>query len=150
MNQPLRSAIPFPEYITVNMPATLLYYHGIDEGNHAFFVVEIQLRINGDTGELRHIVNVALGVILVGRRPRGNDSGDGGTLVVLDIAAHQDEASTHAVKHADKLFKVGVGGFSDFAQPYVANAYVKRVVIANAARNIWFHSVLELFTEFVK
>ena len=70
MNQELRSAIAFLEYFTVNMSATLLHNHGIDEGDHSFFVVEIQLRINGNAGELRDIVNVTLGVILVGRRPR--------------------------------------------------------------------------------
>ena len=70
MSQVLRSAIPFPEYLTVYMPATLLDYHCIDEGDHSFFVVEIELRINGDAGELGYIVNIALGVILVGRRPR--------------------------------------------------------------------------------
>lgn len=150
ISQYLRSPIPFSEYLSVNMPSTLLNYHGIDEGNHLFLVVEIELRINGDAGELGNIVNIALGVILGGWCPRGNDSGESGTLVVFDIAAHQDKASTHAIIHADELFKVGVIGLSDFAQPYVSNAYVKGVVVADAARNIWFHVLLELFAEFIK
>ena len=73
MSQVLRSAISFPEYITVYMSATLLHYHGIDEGDHSFFVVEIQLRINGDAGELRDIVNITLGVILGCGSPSADD-----------------------------------------------------------------------------
>lgn len=142
MNQVLRSSIPFPKCVTVDVTATFLYNHGINQGNHSFFVAEIQLRINGDAGELGNIVNVALGVILCRRSPCGNDCGESGTLVVLDITTHEDEASTHAVEHADELFEVGVIGLPDFAKPYVANTYVKWVVVADAARNIWFHFVL--------
>lgn len=116
-----------------DMLTTLVEDHGIHESVHLVLVVKVEGFIAGDLRHLADSCDVGLGVILVGWSPCGNDLGDGGAVVVAYVTTKENKASTHTIDHRDELLKVGVGGFTDFSQPDVADADIERVVVADAA-----------------
>lgn len=125
--------------VLVNMLPALDVNHCVDECDDLFLIGEIQLRIRSNLRKLAHGINVLLSVVFICWCPCCYDLGNGCALVVADISTHQHHASAHAIKHADELFKVGVVWFSDFAQPYIADADIERVIVADAARENLLH-----------
>ena len=81
-----------------------------------------------------HVGNVEVCGIFYRGSPRTDDGFDGGAVVVTDVAAYQDKGGTETVLHRHELLKLGVIRVVDFAQPYVADADVQRVVVADASR----------------
>lgn len=116
-----------------DMLAALMEDHGIHEAVHLVLVVVVEGFIAGDLRHLAYCNDVGLCVILGGWCPCSNDLRDGCAVVVAYVSTEEYEASTHTIDHGDELLKVWVGGFPDLAQPDVADAYVERVVVADAA-----------------
>ena len=119
----------------VNMLTALDIDHCVDECDDLILIGEIQLGIRLNLRQLADGIYILLSVVFVGWCPRCYDLGNGFALVVVDISTHQHHASAHSIKHADELFKVGVCRFLDFAQPYITDAYLERVLVADAARD---------------
>lgn len=120
------------------MLSALMVDHGIHESIHLVLVEVVEGFIAGDLRILADRSDVCLGVILGGWCPGSNDLGDGCAVVVAYVTTEEYEASTHTVDHIDELFKVGVGGFSNFTQPDVSDADIERVVVADAAGDRFF------------
>lgn len=68
------------------------------------------------------------------RSPRTDDGFDGCAVVVTNVPTEEDKGGTKSILHGDELLKLGVIRVVDFAQPYVADADVQRVVISDASR----------------
>lgn len=73
--------------LLVDMLASFDVDHRVDEGDHLVTVEVVERGIGSDAGELAHSVNILGDIVLGGRSPRSNDLGDGGAMVVADIAA---------------------------------------------------------------
>ena len=116
-----------------DMLTTLMEDHGIHESEHLVLVVVVEGFIAGDLRRLADRSDVGLGVILGGWCPGSNNLRDCCAVVVAYVTTEEYEASTHTIDHRDELLKVGVGGFTDFSQPDVADADVERVIVADAA-----------------
>lgn len=97
-----------------------------------------------------HVGNVEVCGVFHRGSPRTDDGLDGGALVVTDISTEEDKGGTEAILHRHELLKFGVIRVVDFAQPYVADADVQRVVVADASRErllgTWsdWHEILRL------
>ena len=119
----------------VDMLAALDDDHRVNQVDESFFVFIHQLRIWSNAGELTHGVDILDGVVLGTWSPSGNDVGYRRKRVPTDIATQEDEASPQAIEHRHELFKFVVGGVRNFAKPYVANANIQGVVVADTAGN---------------
>lgn len=129
--------IAITDILFADMLPTLMVDHGIHEAYHLVLVVEVEGFVTGDLRHLADSCDVGLGAIFGGWGPCSNDLGDGCAVVVAYVTTKEYEASTHTIDHIDELLKVGVGGFTDFAQPDVADADIERIVVADAAGD-WF------------
>lgn len=127
------TSISFYDGGAVDMLAALDEDHRVNQVDESLFVTIIQLRIGSNAGELAHRVDILDGVVLGTWSPSGNDVGYRRKMVPTDIATQEYEASAQAIEHCNELFKFVVGGIGNFAKPYVANANVQRVAIADAA-----------------
>lgn len=117
------------------MLATLNEDHRVDETDHLLFVEEVEGVIRRNLGELAHSVNILRRIVLGRGSPSSNDLGNGCAVVVANVTTDEDKASAHTINHGNELLEVGVCGFGNLAKPYVANADVERVVVADAARD---------------
>lgn len=129
------TTIGFDDGGAVYMLATFDEDHRVNQVDESFLVTIIQLRIWSDAGELTHRVDILDGVVLGAWSPSGNDVGYRRKMVPTDIATQENEASPQAIEHRHELLKFVVGGVRNFAKPYVSNANVQRVAIADAAGN---------------
>ena len=131
------TSISFYDGGAVDMLAALDEDHRVNQVDESFLVFIFNLGIGSDAGELTHRVDILDGVVLGTWSPSGNDVGYRRKMVPTDIATQEYEASPQAIEHRHELFKFVVGGVRNFAKPYVANANVQRVVVADAAGD-WF------------
>ena len=119
----------------VNVLAALDEDHRVNQVDESFLVFIFNLCIGSDAGELTHRVDILHGVVLIIRSPSGNDVGYCCKMVPTDIATQEYEASAQAIEHRHELFKFVVGGVRNFAKPYVTDANIQGVVVADAAGN---------------
>ena len=127
------TTIGFNDGGAVNVLAALDEDHRVNQVDKSFFVTIIQLCIWSNAGELTHRVDILDGVVLRTRSPSGNNVGYRCKMVPTDIATQEDEASAQAIEHRHELFKFVVGGVRNFAKPYIADANIQGVVVADAA-----------------
>lgn len=127
------TSIGFYDGGAVDMLAALDEDHRVNQVDESFLVFIFYLGIWRHAGELTHRVDILDGVVLGTWSPSGNNVGYRCKMVPTDIATQEDEASTQAIEHRHELFKLVVGGVRNFAKPYVANANVQGVVVADAA-----------------
>ena len=106
----------------------------MDEAAHEDFVGEVNFSSWEFTQGVAHVGNVEVCGVLDRRSPRTDDGFDGGAVVVSNVPTEEDKGGTEAVLHVDELLKLWVIRVVDFAQPYVADADVQWVVVADASR----------------
>lgn len=143
----LCKVVAFFDGLAVDGLTTFDLYHGADEGADDALIFIAQLMHGGEVGELADGVNVRDGVVFAAGCPGCKDCRDGGAMVVLDVATHEDAGGTDAVLHIDELFEVGVGWVLNLAQPYVAYSDVEGVVVADASGDVGLflcHNLLDL------
>lgn len=127
------ATIGFDDGGAVDVLAALDEDHRVNQVDESFLVFIVQLRIRSNAGELTHGVDILDGIVLIIRSPSGNDIWNRPKMITTDIASQEDEASPQAIEHRHELLKFVVGGVGNFAQPYVADANVQRVAVADAA-----------------
>ena len=79
--------------------------------------------------------HVVVGVVLGTWSPTGNYFTGCVQKVVIDVASYKDTRGTETVGYVNKLLEFAVGGVLDFAKPYVSDADIERIVVAEAARD---------------
>lgn len=60
--------------------------HSGNQSSHLVFIEEIEFFIWGDAGELAESANIRNAIVLGCWCPGGNDLGDGGAVVVIDVS----------------------------------------------------------------
>lgn len=127
-----RHVVTFLYMLVVYMLAAFDERHSVDQAAHEVFIFVGYLNIWVDAGEVAHLIDVSSGVVLAGGCPCRYDHGHPVAVVMSDITTEENESGTEAVCDVDELLKVGVVRIVPFSQPYIADAYVEGVVIADA------------------
>lgn len=125
--------ITLAHYLLIESPPVLNQAHALEECYHLLDVGKVQLVIRVYTGMLGDGGNVGFDIVFVGWSPSLNNGTDGCASVVADVSAEQYESGTNAILHSNELLKVGVSRVGLFAQPYIADADVQWVAVAESA-----------------
>lgn len=120
--------------VVCNGRATLAEYHGIDQGNHCFSVVEGNLLECTDADTLTHKIYIAMRGVFGCRCPSRNYLLNRVQMISLDVSPQEDEPSPEAVVHAGELLEVLVSWMGNFSFPLITYADIKRIAVADTTR----------------
>lgn len=109
--------------------------HGGDDGADGGFVGEEDGLVGGDAGRGGDGADVGGDVVFGGGRPPGDYEADGVAPILADVATDDDEGGAVAVDDVVELAECGVRLFGTEAEPIGTTADVKRVVVADSARD---------------
>lgn len=115
--------------------ATLVEYHGIDQGNHCLSVTEGDFLEGTDADTLANAPYIFASSVLGSRSPSRNNLLYRVQMVMLDVSPQEDEPGAQAVVHAGELLEVLVRRIWDFALPLITYADIKRVAVADTSGN---------------